>query len=57
MRNRYGEVVDENGNVVSPLDDDYYRYKYMDNDYDGIRHFSDDGPDYDDYDGIRHFQD
>ena len=57
MRNRYGEVVDENGNVVSPLDDDYYRYKYMGNDYDGIRHFADDGPDYDDYDGIRHFQD
>lgn len=25
---RYDEVVDENGNHVSPLDDDYYSYKH-----------------------------
>lgn len=57
MRNIYGEVVDENGNTVSPIDDDYYRYKHMEDNHDGIRHFTDDGPHYDDHDRIRHFQD
>lgn len=57
MRDRYGRVIDEDGNVVSPLDDDYYRYKYMeisplDDDY---NKYAEDEPPYSD--GIKHFQD
>lgn len=57
MRNEYGEMVDENGCSVSPLDDDYYRYKHMevspiDDDY---NKYAEDGEP--DCGGIKHFQD